>query len=91
MVPTIHPPLWSRVSVQHLAAVAAVDKLHMLTADAGATKEDDPSTSGTKVPAKERKAPKVRPAGPEDVPVKTIQIGADASQTTRIAANLGEK
>ena len=35
--------------------------------------------------------PKVRPAGPEDVPVKIVQIGAEASRTTRIAGNLGEK
>jgi hypothetical protein len=69
----------------------AVEKLHALatglTLAAGA-QGSDPSTSRTKAQAK---APKVRPSDTDDVPVKTIQVGAEASQTTRIGGNLGEK
>jgi hypothetical protein len=36
-------------------------------------------------------APHVQPSNSEDVPVKVIQIGADAAQTTRITGNLGDK
>jgi hypothetical protein len=36
-------------------------------------------------------APYVQPSDSEDVPVKVVQIGADAAQTTRIAGNLGDK
>ena len=68
-------------------AVAAVEKLHALAA--GATRsEEDPSTSQAKAPAK---TPKVQPSDPDNVPVKTVQIGADSSRTTRIAGNLEEK
>ncbi|WVZ83909.1 hypothetical protein U9M48_031004 [Paspalum notatum var. saurae] len=74
-----------------LAAVAAVEKLHALAADAAGPEGADPSASGIKAPAKDPKVPKVRPAGPEDVPVKTVQIGAEASRTTRIAGNLWKK
>jgi hypothetical protein len=34
--------------------------------------------------------PKVQPSGVDGGPVKTIQVGADSSQTTRIAVNLEE-
>ena len=69
------------------AAVAAVEKLHALAAEA-ARSEEDPSTSRAKVPAR---AHKVQPSDPDNVPVKTVQIGADSSRTTRIAGNLEEK
>jgi len=36
-------------------------------------------------------AHKVQPSDPDNVPVKTVQIGADSSRTTRIAGNLEEK
>jgi hypothetical protein len=36
-------------------------------------------------------APRVQPSAGEDVPVKTIQIGADAAQTTRISGDLDSK
>ena len=65
----------------------AVEKLHALVAEA-AHSEEDPSTSQLRAPAK---APKVRPSDPDDVPVKTVQIGADSSRTTRIVGNLEEK
>ena len=68
-------------------AVAAVERLHALAAEAART-EEDPSTSQPRVPAK---APRVQPSDPDDVPVKTVQIGADSTRTTRIAGNLGEK
>ena len=69
------------------AAVAAVEKLHALAAEA-ARSEEDPSTSQPRAPAK---APKVQPSDSDDVPVKTVQIGADSSRTTRIVGNLEEK
>jgi hypothetical protein len=34
---------------------------------------------------------RVQPSGKEDVPVKTVQIGADAAQTTRVTGDLGSK
>jgi hypothetical protein len=73
------------------AAVAAVEKLHALAAGlapAAGTEGSDPSPSRARVPAK---SPKVRPSDTDDVPVKTIQVGAEPSQTTRIGGNLGEK
>ena len=69
------------------AAVAAVEKLHALAAEA-ARSEEDPSTSQPLAPAK---APKVQPSHLDDVPVKTVQIRADSSRNTRIAGNLEEK
>ena len=69
------------------AAVAAVERLHALAAEA-AHSEEDPSTSQARAPAK---APRMQPSDPDDVPVKTVQIGADSSRTTRIAGNLEEK
>jgi hypothetical protein len=73
------------------AVVAAVEKLHALAAGlapAASAEGSDPSPSRTKVPAK---APKVCPSNTDDVPVKTIQVGAEPSQTTRTNGNLGEK
>jgi hypothetical protein len=72
-------------------AVVAVEKLHTLAtglAPAVGAEGSDPSSSRAKAPAK---APKVRPSDTDDVPVKTIQVGAETSQTTRIGGNLGEK
>ena len=69
------------------AAVAAVERLHALAAEAART-EEDPSTSQHRAPAK---APRIQSSDPDDVPVKTVQIGADSSRTTRIVGNLGEK
>jgi len=57
------------------AAVAAVEKLHALAAEAARSEEDTPSTSRARAPAK---APKVQPSDPNNVPVKTVQIGADS-------------
>jgi hypothetical protein len=72
------------------AALATIEKLHALAAEA-ARPDDvgrDPSTSCTKTPAK---VPKVQPSGADGVPTKTIQISADSPQTTRITGDLEEK
>jgi len=69
-------------------AVAAVEKLHALAADAARTKGEVPSTSRAKAP---ERAPKVQPSDLEEVPVKTVQIGADSTRTTHIAGSLGDK
>jgi hypothetical protein len=72
------------------AALAAVEKLHTLATEIA--RPDDggrgPSASSARAPSK---APKVQPFGANDGPAKTIQVGADPSQTTRITGNLGEK
>jgi hypothetical protein len=72
------------------AALAAVEKLHPLAAEAARPDDEgrDPSTSCTKTPTK---VPKVQPSGADDIPVKTIRLSADSSQTTRIAGDLEEK
>jgi hypothetical protein len=64
--------------------------LHALAAEAARLDDvgKDPSTSYTKVPTK---VPKVQPSGADGGPVKTIQVGVDSSQITRIASNLEEK
>jgi hypothetical protein len=69
------------------AALAAVEKLHTLAAEI--TRPDDGGGGpSTRAPSK---APKVQPSGADGGPAKTIQVGADPSQTTCIAGNLGEK
>jgi hypothetical protein len=73
------------------AAVMAVEKLHALATGLAPTvgaEESDPSSPRAKALAK---APKVRPSDTDDVPMKTIQVEAESSQTTRIGGNLGEK
>jgi hypothetical protein len=72
------------------AVLATVEKLHALAAETACLDDGgkDPSTSGTKAPAK---VPKVQPSGANGGPVKAIQVGVDSSQTTRIAGNLEEK
>jgi hypothetical protein len=73
------------------AAVAAVEKLHALTMDAVHAEGSGPSASGAGLPTQAPKPPKVRLTDSGDVPVKTIQVGMDSSQTTRIAGNLEDK
>jgi hypothetical protein len=73
------------------AAVVAVEKLHAMAAGLASTagaEGSDPSPSRARVPAK---APKIRPSDTNNVPVKTIQVGAETCQTTCIGGNLGEK
>ena len=73
-----------------LAALAAIEKLRALAAETARPDDGgrDPSTSCTKAPTK---VPKVQPSGADDGPVKTIQVGVDSSQTTRIVGDLEEK
>jgi hypothetical protein len=72
------------------AALAAVEKLHTLAAEIA--RPDDggrgPSASSAKAPSMTLK---VQLSGVDSEPTKTIQVGADPSQTTCIAGNLGEK
>jgi hypothetical protein len=72
------------------AALAVVEKLHALAAEAAHLDDGgrDPSTSGTKVRSK---VPKVQPSGADGVPIKTIRLSGDSSQTTRIVGDLEEK
>jgi hypothetical protein len=72
-------------------AVAAVEKLHARAAGlapAAGAEGSDPSSSHAKALAK---APRVHLSDTDDVPMKTFQVGAESSQTTRISRNLGEK
>jgi hypothetical protein len=70
--------------------LTAVEKLHALAAEAAHPDGEgrDPPTPCAKAPPK---ALKVQPSGMDGGPVKTIQVGAGSSQTTRIAGSLGEK
>jgi hypothetical protein len=73
------------------AALTAVEKLHALAAEATRPDDEgrDPSTSCTKTPAK---VPKVQPSGADGgVPIKTIRLSSDSSQTNRIVSDLEEK
>jgi hypothetical protein len=87
------PSLAGVLTVQgdRTGAIAVLEKLHALAAGlapvAGA-EGSYPSPSRARPPAR---TPKVRPSDTDDVPMKTIQVGAEPSQTTRIGENLGEK
>jgi hypothetical protein len=75
------------------AGACALEKLQALAAarEAIAEPRDQspaPSSSRQRVSTP---APRVQPSAGEDVPVKTIQIGADAAQTTRILGDLDSK
>jgi hypothetical protein len=72
------------------AALAVVEKLHALAAEAARPDNGgrNPSTSGIKAPTK---VSKVRPSGADDVPVKAVQLSVGSSQTTRIVGDLEEK
>jgi len=76
------------VRADRTTAVAAVEKLCALAAEAARTEWEAPSTSRPRAPVR---APMVQPSDLDDVPVKTVQVGADSSQTTRIVGSLGEK
>jgi hypothetical protein len=62
----------------HTAALAAVEKLHTLAAEI-ARPDDGGRGPSTRAPSK---ALKVQPSGADGGPAKTIQVGADPSQTT---------
>jgi hypothetical protein len=79
------------VQSERAAAVMVVEKLHALAtglAPVAGAQGSYPSTSRAIALAK---APKVLPSDTDDVPMKTVQVGAETSQTTRIGGNLGEK
>jgi hypothetical protein len=81
-------PVWIlTVQGDRTAALAAIEKLHTLAAEI--TRPDDGGRGpSTKAPSK---VPKVQPTGADGGPAKTIQVGADPSQTTCIAGDMGEK
>jgi hypothetical protein len=75
------------------AGVSALEKLQAL-----ATQHEAAAGPGSldQAPSSSRQrgstsAPRVQPSGKEDVPEKTIQIGADAAQTTHIVGDLDSK
>jgi hypothetical protein len=71
--------------------MVAVEKLHALAAGLAPTagaEGSDPSSSRAKTLTK---VPRVRPSDMDDVPMKSILVRAEASQTTRINGNLGGK
>jgi hypothetical protein len=75
------------------AGVSALEKLQALAgqheAAAGPGSPDlAPSSSRQRGSSS---AQRVQPSGKEDVPVKTVHIGVDATQTTRITGNLDSK
>jgi hypothetical protein len=75
------------------AGVSTLEKLQVLAVQHEAATE---SGSPDLVPSSScqcgsSSAPRVQPSGKEDVPVKTVQIGADAAQTTRIVGDLDSK
>jgi hypothetical protein len=67
---------------QHALAVG-----HVATVGNGALNQA-PSSSCQRISSS---TPHVQPSDGEDVPVKIVQIDADATQTTHIAGNLGNK
>jgi hypothetical protein len=75
------------------AGVSTLEKLQVLAVQHEAATE---SGSPDLVPSSScqcgsSSAPRMQPSGKEDVPVKTVQIGADAAQTTRIVGDLDNK
>jgi hypothetical protein len=82
-----------KICGDHTADVLALEKLQVLAAtheipDGQGAPDQSPSSLCQCISSF---APHVQPTDGEDVPVKVIQIGADAAQTTRIAGNLGDK
>jgi hypothetical protein len=82
-----------KIREDHTASISTLEKLQVLAlthetiAGQGAP-DQAPSSSCQCVSSS---APCVQPSDSEDVPVKIIQIGVDAAQTTRITRNLSDK
>jgi hypothetical protein len=74
-------------NVSMLEKLQALAASHEATAGQGAP-DQAPSSLCQRVSSS---APHVQPLYDEDVPVKMVQIGVDAAQTTRIMGNLGDK
>jgi hypothetical protein len=73
--------------------VCALKKLQALAAAREADEEprgQDPAPSSS-CQRGSASTPHVQPSGKEDVPVKTIQVGTEAGQTTRISGDLDSK
>jgi hypothetical protein len=82
-----------RIWGDHDTGACALEKLQALAAARKATTEP-----GGQDPAPPRScqhssasAPRVQSSGKEDVPIKTVQVGAEAGQTTHISADLDSK
>jgi hypothetical protein len=71
----------------------AVEKLQVLAAAREAA--DEPGGQDPVPPNSRQRgsatAPRVQPSGKEDVPINTIQVRAEARQTTRISGDLDSK
>jgi hypothetical protein len=75
------------------AGVCALEKLQDLARAREATEEpggQDPAPSSSRQRGS-ASAPRVQPSGKEDVPMKTVQVGTEAEQTTRISGDLDSK
>jgi hypothetical protein len=82
-----------KICEEREAGISTLEKLQVLAAQHEATTgpgspDLTPSSSRQRGSAL---APHVQPSGKEDVPVKTIQIGVNAAQTTCIAGDLDSK
>jgi hypothetical protein len=82
-----------RIQGDRDAGAYALEKLQALAAAREAVAE--PRDQSTSPPGSRQRVltpvPRVQPSAREDVPMKTIQIGADAAQTTRISGDLDSK
>jgi hypothetical protein len=75
------------------AGACALKKLQALAAAREAAVEtggQDPTPSSSRQ-RDSISAPRVQPTAKKDVPVKTVQIGAEAGQTTRVSGDLNSK
>jgi hypothetical protein len=73
--------------------VCTLEKLQALAAARKAAEElggQDPTPSSSRQ-CVSTSAPCVQPSGKEEVPVKTIQVGTEAGQSTRISGDLDSK
>jgi hypothetical protein len=82
-----------KIRVDRSAGVFTLEKLQALAMDHEAAvgqgePDQAPSCSRQCISSS---APRVQSSESEDVPVKIVQIGVDAAQTTRIMRNLGDK
>jgi hypothetical protein len=75
------------------AGACALEKLQALAAarEAAAEPGDQDPAPPSSCQRGSASAPRVQPSIKEDVPMKTVQIGAEAAQTTRISGDLDNK
>jgi hypothetical protein len=75
------------------AGVCAPEKLQALAVARDAAEEpggQDPAPSSSRQRGS-ASASRVQPSSKEDIPMKTIQFGTEAGQTTHISGDLGSK